>query len=204
MKKIIITLALAAMTAVCANAQIIVSAGYQHNSNVETIGSTTTTEPSDGFYVEGTYNYSIANGLGVMFGIGAEYASETSSGDYGVLSGSLKYTTLELYVPVVLNYKYDISNNFAVGAMAGPSFGYTMMDQVKGSSSLSSSSSIVNLLDNDNFNRFGIYADEGIFVEYAGKYRLTFVAFEQLNNATKASNVTEKNNGFRIGVSYIF
>ena len=204
MKKIIITLALAAMTAVCANAQIIVSAGYQHNSNVETIGSNSVTEPSDGFYVEGTYNYSIAKGLGVMFGIGAEYSIETSTTTVGSLSGNLKYTSLDLYVPVILNYKYDFSNALAIGVMAGPSFGYTVMDQVKGSSSLSSGSSTVNLMDDEDFNKFGIYADEGVYVEYAGKYRLSFIAFEQLNNGTKASNVTEKNNGFRIGLSYIF
>ena len=208
MKKLILTLALAAAAAVCANAQIVVGAGYDGGTTKSTYtsGSTSLTESDNyaGFYVNAMYNYNIGNGLGVQAGIGANFYGRKDVNDAVVATYTIKYTSIELAIPVLVNYKYQINNDFAVGAFVGPEFGFDVMDNSKTTNDKNSDVITTNYMEDEDHQGFGLMAEEGLFVEYAQKYRLSFSAYQQLNNGTKASNVTEKNNGFCIGVSYIF
>ena len=208
MKKVILTLALAAAAAVCANAQIIVSAGYDGGTTKSTYtsGSTSLTESDNysGFYVNATYNYNIGNGLGVQAGIGATFYGRKDVDDAVIATYTIKYTTIELAIPVLVNYKYQLTNDFAVGAFAGPEFGFDLVDKSKITNNKNSDVTVNNYMEDEDHQGFALIAEEGLFVEYAQKYRLTFSAYQQLNNGTKTENATLKNNGISVGVSYIF
>ena len=206
MKKLILTLALAAAAAVCANAQIIVSAGYQSVTDKMEVSNYSETANLNGFYVDGTYNFTIASGLGVQAGVGVDFTSKSETEGTSGLSETTKYTGIKLYVPVYLNYKYQLNSTLSLGAFAGPRFSYAIVDKydvTANAGSISTSDSYSNL-DDEDFNALGIYCDEGIFVEYAGKYRLNVGAFEQLNNQTKESDITIKSTGFKVGLSILF
>ena len=114
MKKTITIIACAAAMFLTgkANAQLGINAGYAPVtlSTAVTSGNTTTKSSSDmdGFFAGVTYNYGIANNMGVAFGLQGRFYTKTStgSGSLIVISANDKSTTTQLLldVPVLFNY----------------------------------------------------------------------------------------------------
>ena len=81
MKKIILTLALVAAAATSAFAQIGVGAGYLNNNT--SASSTGEALVTNGFYVEGTYNFNVGNFLSVVPGIRYTFAGDNDAKGIG-------------------------------------------------------------------------------------------------------------------------
>ena len=107
MKKVLMTLALVAVAATSAFAQISVGAGYLANTQktAVTAGSTTTTTTtaSQGFYAGADYTFDLGQGLGLVAGLKGAFLFVP---EHEILLGAATSKTNEVYlaVPILCNY----------------------------------------------------------------------------------------------------
>jgi len=212
----IVACAAAMLFAGKANAQLGVNAGYAPVTltTAVTSGNTTTTSTSemDGFFAGVTYNYGIANNMGVAFGLQGRYNTKSSTGSASliVVSGNDKSTTTQLLldVPVLFNYSLPLGRNAKLTAFAGPTFSYAVYGNthvVSTTTILGSSSTSENDYDmygdNSTNNRFDITAAFGLQFQYSdfrvfGGYRLG------LTDLSSNDNVKTTSSGIFFGLGY--
>lgn len=204
MKKLIITL-LAVLAAVSANAQFIVTAGYDHPICVEKVKVSNTTKisktPLNGFYVQGGYIFSLANNFDIQANLGLEYGTYKAETEIMGIKASGSGSELGLILPVNASYKFDLGNDIRIGVFAGPSFDYSLSSQLK--AKVGDKESKTDILGEDAV-RFGVYADAGAFIEFDGTIRVIAEGYQSLTNYTKVENCSERYRGFSFGVAYLF
>lgn len=204
MKKLIITL-LAVLAAVSANAQFIVTAGYDHPICVEKVKVSNTTKtsktPLNGFYVQGGYIFNLANNFDIQANLGLEYGTYKAETEIMGIKASGSGSEFGLILPVNASYKFDLGNDIKIGVFAGPELEYAISSQFK--AKVGDKESKTEMLDDDSI-RFGIYADAGAFVEFDGKFRILADVYQSLTNYTKVENCSERYRGFSFGVAYLF
>ena len=189
MKKLILTLALAAVAAVCANAQIGIGLGYTTKS------FTGTYENEAGLYVGANYNIELTNGLAVAPGI-----------DFAMLSyKDSNYTQKENYiaVPVMFNYGIEFMDGFKLVPYLGPtfSFGLSSVSEGKiGSFTLSGS----NYGDNSDYAQFDILIGGGVALDVMDMIRVSVGYNQGLLDRDNNDNSTIKTSGVNFGVAYLF
>ena len=199
-----------------ANAQLGINVGYAPVTltSAYTSGNTTTTSSSDmdGFFAGVTYNYGIANNMGVAFGLQGRYYTKTSTGSASliVVSGNDKSTTTQLLldVPVLFNYSFPLGSSAKLSAFVGPTFSYAVYGNthvVSTTTILGTSSTTENDYnmygDNSNNNRFDLTAAFGLQFQYSdfrlfGGYRLGLI---DLNTD---DNVKTTSSGLFVGLGY--
>ena len=192
MKKIILTLALAAVAALSANAQIGVGVGYATKNLVN--GDNTASYA--GFYGGGNYNIELSNGICVAPGIDVSYVSNS-----GTLA-TIDYKNTEMYlgIPLHFNYAIEIANGFKLTPFVGPtiSFGLSSKheDEVLGTSD--------NYGNNSNYGRFDILVGGGVAFDVQDLIRVSFGYNLGLLDRNSSDDVTTKANGLHFGVAYLF
>ena len=135
MKKVFAFVAVAAamLFAGQAYAQLSVNAGYvnktmdwhyEYKYNNTTYTTDTNMSFGGGFFVGASYNYALSNDLNVSAGLYLNYNStkdERSSTLGGITTERKNVTTMmDLNIPILVNYKYSLSDDLAVFAFAGP------------------------------------------------------------------------------------
>lgn len=204
MKKLIITL-LAFSAAFSANAQFIVTAGYDHPTCVEKVRISNTTNttktPSNAFYVQGGYIFNLANNFDIQANLGLEYGLYKEETEALGVNSSTSISNLSLILPVNASYKFDLGNDIRIGVFAGPSFDYSLSSQLK--AKVGDKESKTDILGEDAV-RFGVYADAGAFIEFDGTIRVIAEGYQSLTNYSKAENHSERYRGFSFGVAYLF
>jgi hypothetical protein len=205
MKKIILTLALAAAAAVCANAQQIgVTAGYTMKNFTNVMSN------EAGLFLGGNYNIELTNGLSVAPGI-----------EFAMLSWKKDDNNYQkenyLAVPVMFNYGFKLVDGIKLVPYLGPTFSYGLTS--KGRSDLSTGlSSLINLAtgsstsgevnyygDKSNYTQFDILIGGGVALDIMDMVR-AFVGFNQglLNRNNDSDGSVIKTSGVNFGVSYLF
>ncbi len=192
MKKIILTLALAAVAAVCANAQIGIGLGYT-TKNLQTGDNS---KALAGLYVGGNYNIEVANGICVAPGVDIAYVSNSGT----VATVDYKNTELYLGIPIHFNYAIEIANGFKLTPFAGPtiSFGLSSKheDELLGTSDLYG--------NNSNYGRFDILVGGGVAFDVQDLIRVSFGYNLGLLDRDSSDDTTTKASGLHFGVAYLF
>ena len=209
MKKVLMTLALVAVAATSAFAQISVGAGYLANTQKSsyTSGSTTTTNttPSSGFYAGADYTIDLGQGLGVVAGLKGEFLTRTTTTTILGVSGTTKTTELYLAVPVLFNYSYALGNDLKLFAFAGPSFAFGLSSKGKFTNNINDDVTITdNYGDDSNYGRMNLFLGAGVGVDVMNTVRIKAGYDIGLLNRSSADNTKVNDAQWYVGVAYLF
>lgn len=193
MKKIILTLALAAVAALSANAQIGIGVGYTTKNF--TTGNDNTTAYS-GVYVGGTYNIPLASGICIAPGVDLAFV-----GNSGTVA-TVDYKNSEMYVgvPILANYAIEIADGFKLTPFVGPTFSFGVSskhnDEVLGTSD--------NYANNSKYGRFDILVGGGLAFDVMDLIRVSVGYNVGLVDRDANDNSSLKTSGIHFGVAYLF
>ncbi len=202
MKKIILSIAAAAVFCFAANAQIFVNAGYLQDdirlsglpSDIGGIGQCITLK---GFQLGASYNYDLPFGFGVEAGL--NFAKEFRKLKMGS-EGTIDATALSL--PILCNIKHEFSPAVKLLAYAGPEFRYIFDAKAKSEGETRSVNEERKIL-----GHFEVRAALGIGVQLFEQIRIDAGYRLGLNNFAgkdaRDEDIKIHSNGFYIGASYI-
>lgn len=217
MKKIIASVFAAAMLLMGteAFAQLVPGAGYLlsiEKSKTEKLSM----DPVklNGFYVGASYNIPLVAGLGVAPGLYANMLFYNGTATfYQVVTATEHYTELALNLPINLNYRLEVSDNFSLCAFAGPVFQVGLVARSTYNARLDYAFIHVNEgeaynhynSDNGDMNRFNIYAGGGLGFQ-VGDLLFTVGYDHNLLNIDKSSDEGWKTNRnqIKVGVNFAF
>ena len=196
MKKVILTIALAAVAAVCANAQIGVNVGYTSKNFTNVMNN------EAGLFAGANYNIELVNGICVAPGV--EFAM-------------LNYTKDEnnyqkenyLAVPIMFNYGLQLADGFKLVPYIGPTISFGLSSVVKGGASAFgftvTTGEIDMYGDNSDYNKLDIQIGGGVALDVMDMIR-AFVGYNQglLNRNNDADGDVVKTSGLNFGVAYLF
>lgn len=210
MKKIFATLLATSMMlmGVQAYAQISVGAGYVNSTQTTKAGNSKTSSDANGFYAGGSYNLSIAGGLGLAPGLYYEFLS--SSSDEAGIAGiaTVKGTTTEHYlnVPVMLTYGLELMPDCTLFAYAGPTISYGVASTTKVSADTaigSGSKSTSNYGDNSAYKPFDVMLGGGVGFNI-NSFQVKVGYNQGMLNRYDSDNVTLHRGEVHLGVAYMF
>ncbi|MBR5925342.1 MAG: PorT family protein [Bacteroidales bacterium] len=195
MKKIILTIALAAVAAVCANAQIGVNVGYTSKNFTNVMNN------EAGLFAGANYNIELVNGICVAPGV--EFAM-------------LNYTKDEnnyqkenyLAVPIMFNYGLQLADGFKLVPYLGPTISFGLSSVIKGGASawgITVTTGDVDMYDGTDYNKLDILIGGGVALDVMDMIR-AFVGYNQglLNRNNDADGSVIKTSGVNFGVAYLF
>ena len=195
MKKIILTIALAVVAAVCANAQIGVNVGYTSKNFTNVMNN------EAGLFAGANYNIELVNGICVAPGV--EFAM-------------LNYTKDEnnyqkenyLAVPIMFNYGLQLADGFKLVPYLGPTISFGLSSVVKGGVSgfgITLTTGDVDMYDGTDYNKLDIQIGGGVALDVMDMVR-AFVGYNQglINRNNDADGSVIKTSGLNFGVSYLF
>ncbi|MBO4469696.1 MAG: PorT family protein [Bacteroidales bacterium] len=209
MKKVLMTLALVAVAATSAFAQISVGAGYLANTQKSsyTSGSTTTTTttPQSGFYAGADYTLDMGQGLGLAAGLKASLLSDTHTTTILGISGTTKTTEIYLGVPVQFNYSYALSNDLRLFALAGPTFSLGLSSKSKFTNNVNDDVTITdNYGDDSDYKKFNVLLGAAAGVDVMNTIRIKVGYDLGLLNRSAADNTKVNDAQWYVGVAYLF
>ena len=209
MKKVLMTLALVAVAATSAFAQISVGAGYLANTQKTsyTSGSTTTTTttPQSGFYAGADYTLDMGQGLGLAAGLKASLLSDTHTTTILGISGTTKTTEIYLGVPVQFNYSYALSNDLRLFALAGPTFSLGLSSKSKFTNNVNDDVTITdNYGDDSDYKKFNVLLGAAAGVDVMNTIRIKVGYDLGLLNRSAADNTKVNDAQWYVGVAYLF
>ena len=197
MKKIILTLALAAVAALSANAQIGVNVGYTTKNFTDVFNN------EAGLFLGANYNIELVNGLAVAPGV-----------EFAMLNWKKDENNYQkenyLAVPVMFNYGFELVDGIKLVPYLGPTFSYGLSS--KGKNSISTIASAIlggsgegSLYgDNSKYTQFDILIGGGVALDVMNMVR-AFVGYNQgLLDRYNDDNTTVKTSGVNFGVAYLF
>ena len=197
MKKIILTLALAAVAAIGAHAQIGVGVGYTQKNFTDVFNA------EAGLFVGANYNIELVNGIAVAPGV-----------EFAMLNWKKDDNNYQkenyIAVPVMFNYGIEIVDGIKIAPYLGPTFSFGISS--KGRNSLSTIASAIlggssegSLYgENSNYTQFDILVGGGVAIEVMDMIR-AFVGYNQgLLDRWNNDNATVKTSGVNFGVAYLF
>lgn len=196
MKKLFVTM-IALAVAVTAFAQfpkgLSVGAGYLSSDQKTKVGSNTHTDNFGGFFVNADYNISLGEALGVAPGVAIDYVSRSEN--------DIDYSALDLNIPVMVNYAFNVADIIKVIPFAGPTV------QLGVSAKAKDGSNSHNYYDKDGeYGRLQIFIGGGVAVDIAEILRVHLGYDLGLLNRYKGDidDFSIKNNGLHFGVAYLF
>ena len=112
-------LAITLMWAMMASAQTSVQVGYLLNTQKSKVAGVKSSDSYSGFMVAADYNVNLTGSLSVAPGLGLGYSFDNSDG--------AKYKELGLFMPIDVNYRFPVSNDFSLSVFAGPTLYYGLI-----------------------------------------------------------------------------
>ena len=209
MKKVLMTLALVAVAATSAFAQISVGAGYLANTQKSsyTSGSTTTTTatPQNGAYLGADYTFDLGQGLGVVAGLKGAFLTNTKTTTILGVSGTTKTNELYLAVPVQCLYTYALSNDLKLFAFAGPSLSFGLSSKSTFTNNVTDDVTVTdNYGDNSDYGKFNVLLGAGVGVDVMNTVRIKAGYDIGLLNRSSADNTKVGDAQWYVGVAYLF
>lgn len=212
MKKVLLTLALAALATGSAFAQISVGAGYLSETQKNTYSSgnndNTTTTNLGGFYVGADYTLDLGQGLGVMAGLKGVYYTHKGEGSFAsVASADYKTKEFNLVVPVDVTYAYTITPDLKVFAFAGPSFSFGLSSKTDWKYTVLGNSTTTNVNNYDEdykYKKFNLFLGAGVGVDVFDMIRVKAGYDIGLLNRSSADNTKINDAQWYVGVAYLF
>ena len=196
MKKIILTLALAAVAAIGAHAQIGVGVGYTQKNFSDVFKN------EGGLFVGANYNIELVNGLAVAPGI--DFAMVSYKKD------DLNYQKENyLAIPVMFNYAINLVDGFKLVPYLGPTFSYGISGKAKGGVSwggITLSSDEYDVYETfDDHNRLDIMIGGGVALDVMDMVRVQIgYNLGLLNRNNDSDGTAIKTSGVNFGVAYLF
>ena len=201
-------MALVAVAATSAFAQIGIGAGFTNNSEATpNDGDALVTK---GFYVEGTYNIPVGNFLSIVPGLRYTFAGNNDAQgieieDIDIAEIKASLAEHNIYVPVMFQCGIPLGGIKLI-AFAGPTFQFALSSMMNVAANVGSIGfdQDVNLLGEDGlFNRTDITVGGGVGVEF-GSFQVKASYDLGLLNRSAVDNETIKGQQVRIGAAFLF
>lgn len=185
MKRIIISLALAAVAAFGANAQIGVGVGY----GTKTF-STNGFDDLGGLYVGATYNLELSQGLCVAPGVDLAF--------YSADKNNVKTKESYLAIPVLFNYAIPVADIIKIVPFAGPTVSLGL------SSKTEIGSVSADRYDDTDYGRFDLLIGVGVALDVNDMIRVSVGYNKGLLNRNTGDGTKITTGGVHFGVAYLF
>ena len=207
MKKLILSLAIAAIAAGSAMAQVSVGAGYLNQTSKSSLSESSSSKgSSDGFYVGAAFSCPIIAGLSVDPGV--YYGFLTSSTDVNIAGFELangKTQSHYLMIPIDLRYSFHALDFLDVFALAGPRFNVGLASTTTVSAlGAAVEQKVDNYGENSSLQRFDFGLGVGIGFDLFQMVRIKVGYDWGLLDVNKTDAVTTNNSMLHAGVAFLF
>ena len=189
MKKNLLLVAVAMMTAMSVSAQTSVQVGYLLNTQKSKVAGVKSSDSYSGFMASADYNVNLTGNLSVAPGLGLGYSFDNSD--------VAKYKELGLFMPIDVNYRFPVTDDFSLSVFAGPTLYYGLISKD------TAPDPSYNYYDND-IRRFEVLLGGGVWCDIKETVRVKAGYKWGLTDASKIDGITEKNNCLYLSVGYLF
>ena len=191
MKKLFLSIVVAAATAICANAQLYVGAGYSYSPTASKAGKITERFDRNGFYIQAGYGLNVGKHLGIVPGLEDEVVTKTEN--------DVKQPEQYLNIPVKVTYGFSLGNIVELGAFVAPTFSMGLTSKAK------VDDTSVDMYGEDGFYKRGDFrVGLGVYCDLIEKVRINLNYNFGVVNRSKVDDTTMRRNGVQLGVAYLF
>ena len=191
MKKLFLSIVVAAATAICANAQLYVGAGYSYSPTASKAGKITERFDRNGFYIQAGYGLNVGKHLGIVPGLEYEVVTKTEN--------DVKQPEQYLNIPVKVTYGFSLGNIVELGAFVAPTFSMGLTSKAK------VNDTSVDMYGEDGFYKRGDFrVGLGVYCDLIEKVRINLNYNFGVVNRSKVDDTTMRRNGVQLGVAYLF
>ena len=191
MKKLFLSIVVAAATAICANAQLYVGAGYSYSPTASKAGKITERFDRNGFYIQAGYGLNVGKHLGIVPGLEYEVVTKTEN--------DVKQPEQYLNIPVKVTYGFSLGNIVELGAFVAPTFSMGLTSKAK------VDDTSVDMYGEDGFyKRCDFRVGAGVYCDLIEKVRINLNYNFGVVNRSKVDDTTMRRNGVQLGVAYLF
>ena len=191
MKKLFLSIVVAAATAICANAQLYVGAGYSYSPTASKAGKITERFDRNGFYIQAGYGLNVGKHLGIVPGLEYEVVTKTED--------EVKSPEQYLNIPVKVTYGFSLGNIVELGAFVAPTFSMGLTSKAK------VDDTSVDMYGEDGFYKRGDFrVGLGVYCDLIEKVRINLNYNFGVVNRSKVDDITMRRNGVQLGVAYMF
>ncbi len=191
MKKLFLSIVVAAATAICANAQLYVGAGYSYSPTASKAGKITERFDRNGFYIQAGYGLNVGKHLGIVPGLEYEVVTKTEN--------DVKQPEQYLNIPVKVTYGFSLGNIVELGAFVAPTFSMGLTSKAK------VDDTSVDMYGEDGFYKRGDFrVGLGVYCDMIEKVRINLNYNFGVVNRSKVDDTTMRRNGVQLGVAYLF
>lgn len=191
MKKLFLSIVVAAATAICANAQLYVGAGYSYSPTASKAGKITERFDRNGFYLQAGYGLNVGKHLGIVPGLEYEVVTKTEN--------DVKQPEQYLNIPVKVTYGFSLGNIVELGAFVAPTFSMGLTSKAK------VDDTSVDMYGEDGFYKRGDFrVGLGVYCDLIEKVRINLNYNFGVVNRSKVDDTTMRRNGVQLGVAYLF
>lgn len=191
MKKLFLSIVVAVATAICANAQLYVGAGYSYSPTASKAGKITERFDRNGFYIQAGYGLNVGKHLGIVPGLEYEVVTKTEN--------DVKQPEQYLNIPVKVTYGFSLGNIVELGAFVAPTFSMGLTSKAK------VDDTSVDMYGEDGFYKRGDFrVGLGVYCDLIEKVRINLNYNFGVVNRSKVDDTTMRRNGVQLGVAYLF
>lgn len=191
MKKLFLSILVAALTAVCASAQLYVGAGYSYSPTASKAGKITERFDRNGFYIQAGYGLNVGKHLGIVPGLEYEVVTKTED--------EVKSPEQYLNIPVKVTYGFSLGNIVELGAFVAPTFSMGLTSKAK------VDDTSLDMYGEDGFYKRGDFrVGLGVYCDLIEKVRINLNYNFGVVNRSKGDDITMRRNGVQLGVAYMF
>ena len=191
MKKLFLSIVVAAATAICGNAQLYVGAGYSYSPTASKAGKITERFDRNGFYIQAGYGLNVGKHLGIVPGLEYEVVTKTEN--------DVKQPEQYLNIPVKVTYGFRLGNIVELGAFVAPTFSMGLTSKAK------VDDTSVDMYGEDGFYKRGDFrVGLGVYCDLIEKVRINLNYNFGVVNRSKVDDTTMRRNGVQLGVAYLF
>ena len=191
MKKLFLSILVAALTAVCASAQLYVGAGYSYSPTASKAGKITERFDRNGFYIQAGYGLNVGKHLGIVPGLEYEVVIKTED--------EVKSPEQYLNIPVKVTYGFSLGNIVELGAFVAPTFSMGLTSKAK------VDDTSLDMYGEDGFYKRGDFrVGLGVYCDLIEKVRINLNYNFGVVNRSKVDDITMRRNGVQLGVAYMF
>ena len=191
MKKLFLSIVVAAATAICANAQLYVGAGYSYSPTASKAGKITERFDRNGFYIQAGYGLNVGKHLGIVPGLEYEVVTKTEN--------DVKQPQQYLNIPVKVTYGFSLGNIVELGAFVAPTFSMGLTSKAK------VDDTSLDMYGEDGFYKRGDFrVGLGVYCDLIEKVRINLNYNFSVVNRSKVDDITMRRNGVQLGVAYMF
>ena len=191
MKKLFLSILVAALTAVCASAQLYVGAGYSYSPTASKAGKITERFDRNGFYIQAGYGLNVGKHLGIVPGLEYEVVTKTED--------EVKSPEQYLNIPVKVTYGFSLGNIVKLGAFVATTFSMGLTSKAK------VDDTSLDMYGEDGFYKRGDFrVGLGVYCDLIEKVRINLNYNFGVVNRSKVDDITMRRNGVQLGVAYMF